>query len=329
MGLRSYVAKRLVYTVVLLFFVATLNFIIFQLLPGDPVRILADANRLRDPEQAKAIFRLYGLDQDIWTRYARYIVNLFSFQLGYTYRDPSRSVAQAIVERLPNTLALVGLSTVLALIIGTLMGVVAAARRGGLYDNFSVMSSLVFFSLPTFWLGLILIIVFSYNLGWFPTGLAAPPVWVTNPPANILEYLRGRLYHLTLPVTVLTLFQYGSFLLLTRATTGEALTEDYIVTARAKGLKERTVLFKHALKNASLPLITNAALSLGFILGGAIITETVFAYPGLGSWTYEAIGFKDFPSMQGIFYIVALCVIGGNFIADILLGIIDPRIKYS
>jgi peptide/nickel transport system permease protein len=328
MGLRAYVAKRLVYTIVLVFFVATLNFLIFQLLPGEPTRVLADAGRLT-PDKVAQIRALYGLDQDIWTRYVKYVYNIFTFQLGFTYRDTSATVAEQIAARLPNTLALVGLSTVLALVIGTFMGVFAAARRGGVYDNASVFSSLFFYSLPSFWLGLIFIFIFNFQLHWFPVGGAYPPTWVSNPCANILCTIQGRLYHLALPVMVLTIFQYGGYLLLTRATMMESLTEDYITTARAKGLKNRTVLFKHALKNASLPLITNAALSMGFVLGGAIITETVFNYQGLGLWIYDAIGYKDFPSMQGIFYIIALTVIAANFLSDVLLGVIDPRIKYS
>jgi len=137
------------------------------------------------------------------------------------------------------------------------------------------------------------------------------------------------MWHLFLPVVVLTLFLYGSFLLLTRATMMETLTEDYITTARAKGLKERAILFKHALKNASLPVITNAAIAIGFILSGAIITEQVFNIPGLGQWTWAAIPYKDYPVLHCIFYLTALCVIIANFIADILYGVVDPRIKYG
>src|SRR6266516_5080815 len=182
MGLRGYIAKRLLYTIILLFFVATVNFIIFQLMPGDPAQVLANSGRLRDPAQVQYIRHLYGLDADIWTRFVKYVYNMFTFQLGVTYRDTSQTVTQQIILRLPNTLLLVGLATIFSLVIGTLMGVVAAARRGGVYDNFAVMSSLTFYSLPTFWLGLLFIIVFSFDLGWFPTGLAEPATWVNSPP---------------------------------------------------------------------------------------------------------------------------------------------------
>jgi peptide/nickel transport system permease protein len=146
---------------------------------------------------------------------------------------------------------------------------------------------------------------------------------------NPIAYWLDRLQYIILPITVLTLFTYGGFLLLTRACVLEVLPEDYIVTARAKGLKERTVLFKHALKNASLPIITNVALQFGFILSGAIITESVFQYAGLGTAIYRAIMLKETPILQAIFYVIALCVIVANFIADLLYGVIDPRIKYE
>jgi peptide/nickel transport system permease protein len=201
-------------------------------------------------------------------------------------------------------------------------------------------------------MGMLFVLIFSSMLGWLPPGGAVPDLWLTggwpvshkinctvadssitiNLSINgegLLDLISGFLRHLTLPLLTLTLFQYGGFLLLTRATMIEALTEDYIVTARAKGLKEREVLLKHALKNASLPLITSTALSFAFIISGAIITETVFRYPGMGGWIWEAISFYDYGVLMPIFYILALCVIVANLIADLLYGIIDPRIRYG
>jgi len=216
----------------------------------------------------------------------------------------------------------------MSLLIGTLLGVIVARKRGTFIDSGAVTTSLVTFSLPTFWIGLVLIIVFSQNLNWFPPGSTAPAVWAFARP-DLFNFVLGRTQYLFLPVLTLTLFFYGGHLLLTRASMLEVLSEDYITTARAKGVSERSIIFKHALKNAALPLITNAALSFGTILSGAIITETVFNWDGMGLWIFNSIGFKDFPVMQAIFFIVALCVIGANFISDILYGIIDPRIKYS
>jgi ABC-type dipeptide/oligopeptide/nickel transport system permease component len=177
-------------------------------------------------------------------------------------------------------------------------------------------------------MGLLFIAVFAQGLNWFPPGQVVPSSWALGTPP-LLTQIIVRLQHLFLPAMTLTLFFYGGHLLITRSTMMEALGEDYIATARAKGLSEKAVLFKHALKNASLPIVTNAALAFGSLLGGAIITETVFVWNGLGRWIFQAIGFKDFPVMQAMFFIIALCVIAANFISDIIYGIIDPRIKYE
>ena len=326
MGLRGYLVKRLMYSFVLLFFVLALNFVIFELMPGDPTALFASPGRLRpgDPERVK---KLWGFDQPIHIRFAKYIVNMLTGQFGNSYISGG-AISEEVSARLLNTFLLVGLSTIFSVLIGVILGVIAAHRRGGLFDSVSVVGSLVTYSLPTFWMGMIFILVFSLRLGWFPDG-GTSSFTAMNPPPNILVDFSDRLWHLFLPCLVLTLFQYGGYLLLTRATMIETLTDDYILTARAKGLKERTVLFKHALKNASLPLITTAAISIGFMFSGAIITEQVFRYPGLGWWTWKAIGYNDYPVLHCIFYLTALCVIVANFIADFLYGIIDPRIKYG
>lgn len=332
MGLREYVLKRTIYSIILVFFVITLNFFIFILLPGDPADSLAQPGRLVSQEQINAVLSSYGLEPGtpIWTRYSKYVWNMLTWNFGFSYAT-STKVSTDIWLRLPNTLLLIGISTMLSLLVGTLLGVFAAHKRGKTFDNVSVTASLVTFSLPTFWIGTMLLLIFFLYLGWFPSGWPYPPECnaVGACSTDILSVLGLRLNHLFLPTLTLVLFQYGGYLLLTRASMLETLSEDYIVTARAKGLSERTVLFKHALRNASLPLITNAALGFGFILTGAIITETIFAWQGLGYWTWNAINFNDTPALQAIFYIVALCVIAANFISDILLGVADPRIKYG
>jgi len=231
-----------------------------------------------------------------------------------------------------------------AMVVGITLGVIAAHKRGGIFDSSSVFISLATYSLPSFWMGMVALLIFARTLHWFPSSGPYPAEWTMTgywPQPYIINLLGteiaipsiveigGRLRHVFLPITVLTLFNYGGWLLLTRATMLETLTEDYIVTAKAKGLKQRTILFKHALKNASLPLITSAALSFGFLLTGAIITEQVFSYPGLGKWIWDAISQSDFPAMQAIFYIIALCVVIANFIADLLYGVVDPRVKYG
>jgi peptide/nickel transport system permease protein len=231
--------------------------------------------------------------------------------------------------RLANTFLLLGTSTIMAIIIGTVSGIIVSRRRGSSLDNFSVISSLTTFSLPTFFMGILLIFIFAVSLNWFPSGGTYPNIWDVQGFPPLGQQIPVRLQYLFLPALTLTIFSYGGFLLLTRATMMEALSEDYVLTARAKGLGERAILFKHAFKNASLPLITNIALSFGFILSGAIITETIFNWNGLGKWLFDSIGYKDFPVMQAMFFVIALSVIVANFVSDIVYGVVDPRIKYE
>jgi peptide/nickel transport system permease protein len=329
MGLRAYIIKRTIYSIFLLFFVITINFIIFELMPGNPIEFFAAAGKLKDPQQVEEVLASFGLNEPLHIRYLKYVRNMLTWQFGYSYGPSHEAVAEGIMKRLPNTIILVGGSTILSIIIGVILGVVAAHKRGRPIDDILVISSLTTYSFPSFWLGMVLLLIFHYHLKWFPSAGSMPLEWAVKPPPNIFVAISGRLYHLFLPLLTLTIFSYGGFLLLTRSVMLEALTEDYIITARAKGAKERTVLFRHALKNASLPLITNVALSFAFILTGAIITEQVFTYPGLGKYLWDAILFSDYPVLQAMFYIVALSVIIANFVADLMYGVVDPRIKYG
>ena len=349
MGLRGYLLKRTVNTVILILFVVTLNFLIFVLMPGTQASIEAlSANpRFQDPATRDRLIaaeeRRFGLrcgdnpdgsgiPCSLWEKYTRYMVSMLTFDFGTSF-ETGRPVVHDLAGtgRLVNTLLLLGVSSVISIVIGIFLGVLVAKRRGSAFDNGWVTTSLTTYSLPTFWMGMVLILIFSFGLRWFPAGGVTPPNWIQPElrPESFLAEIPTRLAHLFLPALTLTLFFYGGYLLLTRATMLETLSEDYITTARAKGLPERTVLFKHALKNASLPIVTAAALQFGFLLTGAIITETVFNWDGLGLWLFRAIGFKDGPVMQAMFFIIALCVIAANFASDIIYGLIDPRIKYD
>ncbi|RLI42625.1 hypothetical protein DRO69_10160 [Candidatus Bathyarchaeota archaeon] len=356
MGLRAYVLKRIFYSVILLFFVITLNFIIFFMMPGDPSEMWLNPTGRLSPEeierQKEALRKLWGLGEPKHIIFLKTTWSLLTFNFGKSIMT-GQPVAKIMLQKMPFTLFLLGTSTVIAIIIGVLLGVLCAWKRGSSADSFLVTSALILYSLPTFWMGMIFIMIFYIHLGWFPhahtfpvdkwvsTGFPVPyflntvvqsdslNVQFTLNPSDTIELIRGYLHHAFLPIITLVLYSYGGYLLLTRSTMLEALTEDYIVTARAKGLPERVVLLKHALKNASLPLITSAALSFGFILSGAIITETVYTYEGLGHWIWDAINARDYPVVLPVFYIIALCVIAANFIADLLYGIIDPRIKYE
>jgi peptide/nickel transport system permease protein len=321
-------AKRLIYTVILILFVVVLNFVIFQAMPGlqGSFYTLVFSQQRVPPSLYKNLVQQFGLNESPYVRFEKYVVNTLTFNFGYSYTD-FQPVSYEIVQsgRLFNTLLLLGTSTVLSIVIGILLGIVVSTRRGTSLDNILVTSSLTTYSLPTFFMGTLFILLFATTLHWLPTGGS----YNITPGTNWLTAIPDILSTLLLPALTLTLFTYGGFLLLTRATMMEALGEDYIVTARAKGLSRRVILLRHAFKNASLPIITATALQFGFILSGAVITETVFNYNGLGYWLYQAIGYKDWPVLEAMFFIIALMVIAANFLSDILYGIVDPRIKYE
>lgn len=332
MGLKNYIAKRVVYMLVLVWAVITVNFLLFSMLPGDPMEAYVSAMKRVDQNKFNQLRSYFGLDRPLHERYFISLKNLLTFNLGVSFHYRSSVFEVIVKERLPNTLLLMGFSTVIHIVLGMLIGVLVAYKRGGIFDTATVTVSLLTYSVPIFFLGWLMISFFSLYLHWFPSGLEQPVSWGRIPPANIFELMAGRLTHLALPTITLVLFTVGGWVLLTRACVLETINEDYVITARAKGLRERTVLYKHVLKNASLPLITNAAMSFAFMLSGAIITETLFNYRGMGLLTWTAIsggGGPDLPLLQAIFYILALCVIIANFIADLLYGVIDPRIKYS
>lgn len=330
MTLRGYIAKRLAYTFVLIIFTIILNWIIFQAMPGVQGALAAlQGNPRVTPQGYQNLLDRYGLNASPWERFVNYFWAMLTFNFGTSYNTQHLVVTDMISSgKLINTIELLGSSTILSIVIGIFLGVIAARKRGSVVDNFWVTASLTTYALPTFFMGIMFIVIFGIELRWLPTAFVVPATWGSTPPP-LLDQIIPRLQHLFLPMLTLTLFTYGGFLLLTRATMLETLNEDYIVTARAKGLKERTVLFHHALKNASLPLVTASALAFGGVLGGAIITETVFSWDGLGRWLFQAIGSKDFPVMQAMFYILALAVIIANFVSDLAYGIIDPRIRYD
>lgn len=330
MGLKEYVIRRILITLLLIWVIATVNFLIFNALPGTSlqryvVRSLSGGSSASS-EQIEALKRMFGFGLPLHEKYGVYMKSMFTFDFGYSFHQGS--VSKSIAKHLPNTLILMGTSQMMAIIFGILLGVIVAYKRGSILDSTVVTTSLLAYSVPVFWLGWIMLNTFSVSLGWFPIQGFIPTEWGFNPPGP-LGYIAGRIHHLILPATTLFIFLVGGWILLARATVLETITEDYVVTAQAKGLKTRTVLFKHVLKNASLPLVTSVALTLGFLITGAIITETVFSYEGMGLLTIRAIHDDDLPILQAIFFVISILVVLANFAADLIYGIIDPRIKYG
>jgi peptide/nickel transport system permease protein len=295
----------------------------------------------------------WGLDQPLHIRYLVYLKNMFTWNFGISMANRT-PVAGQILARIPWTLILIGLATVISIVIGITLGVVSAYKRGSTLDSTNLVAALMLGSVPVFWLGLVFVVILSQWLRLFPPSLAWPSEWglpgqapilysvsnavaqgsngfvtTLNVGSGALTVAAGLVSHAFLPVFTLSIFLYGGYTLLARATMIDALTEDYIVTARAKGVSETSVLFRHALRNASLPIITAVALAFGFLFSGATITETVFSWPGLGLWIFRAVQLKDFFAMQAIFFIITLMVIIANIMADFLYGVVDPRIKYG
>jgi peptide/nickel transport system permease protein len=321
MGLLSYVVKKVAFAVATILIIMTLNFAIFRLMPGNPVAMIADMIRLR-PEQVARLYELFGLDKTLWEQYVQYMIQTLRGFYGYSFYT-QRPVGEEIMTRLPNTLLLVGTATVLSIIIGLVVGIFAAARRGSLIDITAISFGFLGNSVPIFWLGLILLLIFGVDLRWFPirgtTSVPAP----TDPLALVLDIM----WHMTLPTFALVIILFGGYALIMRAAMIDVLTEDYIQLARAKGIDERTVLYKHALRNAMLPMVTVIALAFGFLLSGALLTETVFSWYGLGRYIWDAILKQDYPALQGIFFIISVMVVAANLIADLIYGFLDPRVK--
>jgi len=329
MGLKKYIVKRVIYMIVLIWAIITVNFLIFSMLPGNPLERYVASLRRIDEIRYNELKAHFGLDKPLHEQYIVSLRNMLTFNFGISFNSGTQVSETIFSRKMPNTLLLLGLESILSIIVGMLLGVLVAYKRGGILDTGTVTFSLTMYSVPIFFIGWLVIFFFAVNLGWFPAGGTVPLEWGRYPPTNFLQIIIGRLSYIALPTLTLFLFSFGGWVLLTRACVLETITEDYVVTARAKGLKERTVLYKHVLKNASLPLITNVALSFAFVVSGATITETLFSYDGIGLLTFSAIMNNDLPVLYALFYVLALCVVAANFIADLLYGVIDPRIRYG
>ena len=314
----DYVIKRTGFAVVTVLVAVTLNFALFRLAPGSAV---SDLSRVphATPELRHALKQQFGLDKPKLTQYVIYLRELAHGNLGVSFAN-EQPVWSNLRTALMNTLPMVLLGTLFAIVVGTLTGVIAAWRRGTPTEAATVTTALGFYSMPTHWLGLMLVIIFA---GTLPTGgmtnefLIDPSFWT---------HLKDLASHIVLPSLTLGLVLYGEYTLIVRSAMLETLGEDYILTARAKGLKPWTIVRRHALRNAMLPVATLVALSLGYIVAGAILIETVFSWPGIGRAVYEAVLQRDYPMLQGAFLLLTISVVFFNLVADLLYFKLDPRI---
>jgi ABC-type dipeptide/oligopeptide/nickel transport system permease component len=316
----DYVVKRTVFALMTVFVAVTLNFVLFRAAPGDATSSLRSCRNCT-PEFREALHRELGLDKPKLEQYGIYLKDLAQGDLGLSFvsRQP---VWDELRQPILNTLPMVGLGYLIAMVLGVVVGVVAAWRRGTFLDWGGVSTSLFFYSMPQQWFGLMLLIIFAGTLP--ASGVADPFIEFTDPSWGTV--VLDRLEHMILPSTTLGLVLYGQYALIVRSSMLEALGEDYIMTARAKGLSSFAIVRKHALRTSLLPIVTLAAITLGFVIGGDILVEAVFSYPGIGLATYEAVFDRDYPVLQGAFLLLTLSVIVANFIADLLYFKFDPRI---
>jgi len=310
-----YVARKLAAAVPVLLGATLLAFLILRLTPGDPARLVAGEQATEGDVQV--IRHKLGLDQPFAVQYARFLGALLSGDLGNSIRT-GQPVREEIGARFPYTIELALTSLVFAVAVGVLAGVIAAIRPNSTYDYGATLGALAGISTPTFWLGLLLMLGFSYYLGWLPASGRGGPIWT-------VEGLKS----LAMPAVSLGAPSAAIIARLTRSSLLEVLRQDYIRTARAKGLVDRIVIARHALRNAMIPVVTVVGLRLGGLLGGAVITEQVFAWPGIGTLVVTAIGARDYPVAQGVLLTTAVVFVTVNLTVDLLYALVDPRIRYE
>ena len=303
----------------------TINFMLPRLAPGSPLASILSEDVLAAMSDAEIqqVLAEYGLDLTIWQQYWSYLTGLFSGDFGIS-TALSEPVFDAMLTRLPWTLLLMGTALLFATVIGAVLGVFSAWKRGNLADA-SITGVVLFIgSLPPFWLAMMLIILFATTLGWLP----AYGAYRIGVPSSSLQYYIEVGRRLIMPAGALALVHGASVLLIARSAMLMSLDQDYIMFARAKGLPERKVFFKHAFRNAMLPLYTNVMMGLGSLIGGALVIETVFAYPGIGSLVVTGVSTRDYNLLQGIFIFATISVIAANFLTDLFYPLIDPRTKH-
>jgi peptide/nickel transport system permease protein len=307
-GLRLYLLKRFIASAVTLLGVATLVFGMTRLLPGDPARVVAGV--FADEAEVARIRGRMGLDRPLHEQYGLFLARLARGDLGTSVRT-SEPVLREVRARLPATLLLAALASAVAAVIGVLAGVLAAARPHSLLDYLFSVVTLFGVSMPVYWLGILLIILFAVHLNWLPAAGA-------DQPSSAI-----------LPAFTLAAFSVALITRMTRASMLEVLGQDYVRTARAKGVAERDVVSRHALRNAFVPILTTIGLQFGILLGGAVLTESVFAWPGIGLLLIDSIFARDFPVVQGIVLLFSVLFIATNLVVDLLYAVIDPRIRYA
>jgi len=301
--------------------IAALNFAIVHLAPGDVADVLAGESGAGSPDFIADLRTRFGLDQPLWVQFLVYMGRTAHFDLGYSFRF-SRPVASLIFERLPATLALMIPTLLLAFVAGSALGVIAARRVGRWSDAAVTVAALVFYAMPIFWIGVMMIVLFGVKLGWLPTGgMVTIGAGYTG-----FAYLTDVARHMVLPVVTLSLFHTAFYARLMRASMLEVFGQDFVTTARAKGLSETRVAYRHVLRNALLPVVTVLGLQIANLLGGAVLVETVFGWPGLGRLAFDSVLSRDLNLLLGILLLSSIMVVAANIAVDAAYRWLDPRI---
>ena len=321
-GTWRYIGQRTIQTVIIWFAIITLNFIIFRVMPGDPRAALLGEGL--SPALRVQIVERFGLDKPLLEQYVLYLVNLFHGDMGYSFSHFGEPVWKTLFDfRFKNTFILMGSSLIVSIIIGMFFGVLAASRRDSIVDTGSTVVFLVAYAMPVFWIGILILYFFGFELNLIPLFGTISQVH-----DNAFLYMLDYLHHMTGPFIVLTLSFIGGFYLIMRDTVLDVFTQDYILAAKAKGLKERTILYGHAMRNAMLPMVSVIAVNVPYLVSGAMMTEYVFSWSGLGLLTYNSVLSADYPVLQAVFLFLATLTLVANFAADILYLYLDPRIRY-
>ena len=316
------VGQRLLKAIPLLLAIVICNFVLLKLAPGDAAEVLAGEAGAGTADYLAELRARFGLDQPVYMQLWHYVVKLVTLDLGFSFRH-NQSVLSLILDRLPATLLLMFSGMGLAVLIGATLGVLASQRVNQLRDNIISVFAILSFSVPVFWLGLMLIVVFSVNLGWFPAGGMETMASGKQGVARLLDILR----HMVMPVTTLGLFYVALYTRVMRASMLEVFNQDYVTTARAKGLSERRITFRHVFRNALLPMVTLVGVQFGTLLGGSVLVETVFSWPGLGRLAFEAVFQRDINLLLGILLMCSVLVVLSNILVDVMYSQLDPRIR--
>ena len=316
------VGQRLLKAIPLLLAIVICNFVLLKLAPGDAAEVLAGEAGAGTAEYLAELRARFGLDQPVYMQLWHYVVKLATLDLGFSFRH-NQPVLSLILDRLPATLLLMFSGMGLAVLIGATLGVLASQRVNQLRDNIISVFAILSFSVPVFWLGLMLIVVFSVNLGWLPAGGMETMASGKQGVARLLDILR----HMVMPVTTLGLFYVALYTRVMRASMLEVFNQDYVTTARAKGLSERRITFRHVFRNALLPMVTLVGVQFGTLLGGSVLVETVFSWPGLGRLAFEAVFQRDINLLLGILLMCSVLVVLSNILVDVMYSQLDPRIR--